>query len=116
MQLHTVSNMKSQLVSLKTVVLWRYMRGELNNSSENKAQTYDVTRIITLDDHGSTVWKVCWNVFGSVLYSCGDDGRIRMWKGTINGPWKCESNVSLQAEALEKAKSDASQSTEPVSS
>ncbi|CAF3863111.1 unnamed protein product [Rotaria sp. Silwood2] len=91
-------------------------KGELNNSSENKAQTYDVTRIITLDDHGSTVWKVCWNVFGSVLYSCGDDGRIRMWKGTINGPWKCESNVSLQAEALEKAKSDASQSTEPVSS
>ena len=25
----------------------------------------------------------CWNVFGSVLYSCGDDGRIRMWKGLI---------------------------------
>ncbi|CAF4884372.1 unnamed protein product, partial [Rotaria sp. Silwood1] len=89
--------------------------GELNNSSENKAQTYDVTRIITLDDHGSTVWKVCWNVFGSVLYSCGDDARIRMWKGTINGPWKCETNISLQAEALEKAKANASQSTEPVS-
>ncbi|UJR23009.1 hypothetical protein I4U23_026035 [Adineta vaga] len=83
-------------------------------NGENKAQTYDVTRIITLDDHGSTVWKVCWNVFGSVLYSCGDDGRIRMWKGTINGPWKCESNVSLQAEALEKIKADASQSTESV--
>ncbi|CAF0948108.1 unnamed protein product [Rotaria sp. Silwood1] len=90
-------------------------KGELNNSSENKAQTYDVTRIITLDDHGSTVWKVCWNVFGSVLYSCGDDARIRMWKGTINGPWKCETNISLQAEALEKAKANASQSTEPVS-
>ncbi len=34
--------------------------------------------------------------------------------GTINGPWKCESNISLQPEALEKAKADASQSTEPV--
>ncbi|CAF1155243.1 unnamed protein product [Adineta steineri] len=90
-------------------------KGELNNSSENKAQTYDVIRIITLDDHGSTVWKVCWNVFGSVLYSCGDDGRIRMWKGTINGPWKCESNISLQPEALEKAKAGASLSIEPVS-
>ncbi|CAF3587927.1 unnamed protein product [Rotaria socialis] len=90
-------------------------KGELNNNSENKAQVYDVTRIITLDDHGSTVWKVCWNVFGSALYSCGDDGRIRMWKGAINGPWKCESNISLQAEALERIRSDASQSTEPVS-
>ncbi|CAF4708994.1 unnamed protein product, partial [Rotaria magnacalcarata] len=30
-------------------------------------------------------------------------------------PWKCESNISLQAEALERIRSDASQSTEPVS-
>jgi hypothetical protein len=36
--------------------------------------------------------------------------------GTINGPWKCESNISLQSEALEKAKADASQPTEPVKS
>ncbi|CAF1151448.1 unnamed protein product [Adineta ricciae] len=93
----------------------RPAKEQLNNSSENKAQIYDVARINTLDDHGSTVWKVCWNVFGSVLYSCGDDGRVRMWKGTINGPWKCESNVNLQADALEKAKADASQSTESVS-
>ena len=34
--------------------------------------------------------------------------------GSINGPWKCESNVSLQPEALEKARAGASQSTEPV--
>lgn len=34
--------------------------------------------------------------------------------GSINGPWKCESNVSLQPEALEKARAGAGQSTEPV--
>ena len=60
----------------------------------------------------SQVWKVSWNVFGSVLYSCGDDGRIRMWKGTINGPWKCESSVSLQPEGLERAKAGVNQSNE----
>ncbi len=38
----------------------------------------------------------------------------RFCLGTINGPWKCESNVSLQPEALEKAKANASQSTEQV--
>jgi len=90
-------------------------RGEMNNSSDTKALAYDVICINTMDDHGSTVWKVCWNVFGSVLYSCGDDGRIRMWKGTINGPWLCANNISLQPEALEKAKTDTSQSTDSVS-
>jgi len=34
--------------------------------------------------------------------------------GTIDGPWKCESNVSLQPEALAKAKAGANQSIEPV--
>ena len=34
--------------------------------------------------------------------------------GSIHGPWKCESNVSLQPEALERAKAEANQSTEPV--
>ncbi len=38
-------------------------RVELNNSSENKAQIYDITRIITLDDHGSTVTIVFFLLF-----------------------------------------------------
>lgn len=40
--------------------------------------------------------------------------KIKNVLGTINGPWKCESNVSLQSEVLEKAKADANHSTEPV--
>ena len=75
------SNLQSKRYFFRLNVLFSFSRGDSNSISENKASVYDITRIITLDDHGSTVWKVSWNVFGSVLYSCGDDGRIRMWKG-----------------------------------
>ena len=40
--------------------------------------------------------------------------QMKEFLGTVNGPWKCESNVSLQPEALEKAKADASQSSDGV--
>ena len=29
----------------------------------------------------SQVWKVEWNVTGTVLSSSGDDGKVRLWKG-----------------------------------
>lgn len=30
-------------------------RNETNNNSENKAQTYEIHRIVTLEEHGATV-------------------------------------------------------------
>ena len=32
------------------------------------------------NDHGSTVWRVCWNVTGTILATAGDDGQVRLWK------------------------------------
>lgn len=32
------------------------------------------------DDHACTVWRVCWNVTGTILASSGDDGCVRLWK------------------------------------
>ena len=27
------------------------------------------------------VWRLSWNVFGTVLASSGDDGKVKLWKG-----------------------------------
>lgn len=31
-------------------------------------------------DHSCTVWRVSWNLTGTILSSSGDDGCVRMWK------------------------------------
>lgn len=32
---------------------------------------------------GEQVWRVSWNVTGTVLSSSGDDGCVRLWKGIL---------------------------------
>lgn len=36
------------------------------------------------DDHGCTVWRVCWNITGTILASSGDDGCVRMFKSKLH--------------------------------
>jgi len=44
-----------------------------------------VEPIATFQDHEAEVWKVEWNVTGTVLSSSGDDGKVRLWKGSSAG-------------------------------
>mmetsp|Transcript_23094 Transcript_23094/g.41686 ORF Transcript_23094/g.41686 Transcript_23094/m.41686 type:complete len:386 (-) Transcript_23094:962-2119(-) len=46
-----------------------------------------------LDTRGSQVWRVEWNVTGTVLASSGDGGRVRLWKCDFSNKWKCVSEV-----------------------
>ncbi|EFC36536.1 nucleoporin SEH1 [Naegleria gruberi] len=44
--------------------------------------------------HNSEVWKVEWNLSGTVLASSGDDGSVRLWKYNFEEKkWKCESVI-----------------------
>ncbi|GAO47372.1 WD40 repeat-like protein [Saitoella complicata NRRL Y-17804] len=52
--------------------------------------------IADLDDHGAEVWRVSWNATGTVLSSAGDDGRIRLWKASFTGEWKCMSVIKAE--------------------
>ena len=45
---------------------------------------------------GTDVMKVEWNITGTVLSSCGDDGRIRIWKEDHLGKWR--QHFALSAE------------------
>ncbi len=38
----------------------------------------------SLDGHTAPVWRVEWNVAGSVLSSSGDDGRVMLWKQDLS--------------------------------
>ncbi|XP_026320870.1 nucleoporin SEH1 [Hyposmocoma kahamanoa] len=41
------------------------------------------------EEHYSTVWRVSWNVTGTLLASSGDDCCVRLWKMQYLNQWKC---------------------------
>ncbi|KAK6183820.1 hypothetical protein SNE40_006415 [Patella caerulea] len=50
---------------------------------------FEMHRVAEFSDHESQVWRLSWNVLGTVLSSSGDDGRVRLWKANYAGKWKC---------------------------
>ncbi len=42
---------------------------------------FDIRVVANFEDHGSQVWRVSWNITGTILASSGDDGTVRLWKG-----------------------------------
>jgi WD40 repeat protein len=52
-----------------------------DNSAQSGLTRFDISTVAQFEEHNSTVWRVCWNIIGTVLASSGDDGFVRMWKG-----------------------------------
>lgn len=50
---------------------------------------WDITLAAKFSDHNCPVWRVCWNVTGTMLASSGDDGCVRIWKMNYMKQWKC---------------------------
>ena len=49
--------------------------------------SYAPTLVAKLAHHSAEVWRVSWNVSGTILASTGDDGVSRLWKSDFNGTW-----------------------------
>ncbi|XP_031569466.1 nucleoporin SEH1-like [Actinia tenebrosa] len=49
----------------------------------------DISLVAQFSDHESQVWRVEWNVTGTILASSGDDGCVRLWKANYLDNWKC---------------------------
>lgn len=44
--------------------------------------------VMAATDHHAEVWRVEWNITGTILASSGDDGNVRFWKAGLTGEWK----------------------------
>lgn len=60
-------------------------------TSTGNTNKFDIRLMGMFDQHESQVWRVSWNVMGTILVSSGADGCVRMWKANYLGNWKCES-------------------------
>lgn len=49
----------------------------------------DISLAAQFNDHDSQVWRVEWNITGTILASSGDDGCVRLWKANYLNNWKC---------------------------
>jgi nucleoporin SEH1 len=53
------------------------------------------------DDHKGEVWRVSWNLTGTILASAGDDGKVRFWKSSYTTEFQCMAVVSAEQRAEE---------------
>merc|ERR1712113_878395 len=60
---------------------------------------YYIKQAGQFDDHGSSVWRVCWNITGTILASSGDDGCVKLWKANYLDAWKCVSTLRGDGQA-----------------
>jgi len=56
------------------------LQKELKELMKNPVDGFKVELVAELPDHDTEVWKVKWNVTGTILSSAGDDGKVRLWK------------------------------------
>uniref|UniRef100_A0A0K8TT61 Putative nuclear pore complex component sc seh1 n=1 Tax=Tabanus bromius TaxID=304241 RepID=A0A0K8TT61_TABBR len=49
----------------------------------------EVQTAAQFNDHHCTVWRVCWNITGTMLATTGNDGYVRIWKMNYLKNWKC---------------------------
>nr|CAD7393288.1 unnamed protein product [Timema cristinae] len=52
-----------------------------SSNAQSGLMKLDIQMTAQFDDHYSIVWRVCWNITGTILASSGDDGCVRLWKG-----------------------------------
>lgn len=58
------------------------------NSTPTQTPRFDIKTVAQFDDHLSQVWRVSWNITGTILASSGDDGTVRLWKSNYLDNWK----------------------------
>jgi WD40 repeat protein len=59
-----------------------------NTTTVSTTPRYDIRQVAQFECHGPQVWRVSWNITGTILASSGDDGSVRLWKPNYLDSWK----------------------------
>lgn len=76
----TTKDVKILSIALKRVEPMALQMEQLGQQNSDK-NPYEIRVVASFEDHGSQVWRVSWNITGTILASSGDDGTVRLWKG-----------------------------------
>jgi nucleoporin SEH1 len=60
----------------------------------NQNKMYHIELIAAFDDHKAEVWRVEWNITGTILSSSGDDGKLRLWTAGFDGKWRQMASIT----------------------
>ncbi|OWB82123.1 hypothetical protein B5S33_g745 [[Candida] boidinii] len=72
------------------------------NSQDESLPNLTIQSISTYEDHKidgkpQEIWKVSWNLTGTILSSAGQDGKIRLWKSAYNENFQCMSVINAES-------------------
>jgi WD40 repeat protein len=82
----------------------QYVRIYKLKLTQTKNGKYETELVAKLGHHKSEVWRVSWNITGTMLASTGDDGVARLWKSDFKGqfhPTLVASGTSSNVEVTE---------------
>lgn len=65
-----------------------------NAKQRNSQRHMQIELVAAFNDHHAEVWRVEWNITGTILSSSGDDGKLRLWKAGSDGVWRQMAAIS----------------------
>ena len=75
---------------------------ETGKDSGAGGSRFDIKQAGQFEEHGSSVWRVCWNITGTILASSGDDGCVKLWKANYLDNWACVSTLRADGQVRER--------------
>ncbi|XP_066594573.1 nucleoporin SEH1-A [Prorops nasuta] len=75
------------------------------DNAQSGLSRFKISQAAQFDDHMCTVWRVCWNIMGTILASSGDDGCVRLWKDNYINEWKCVAVLKGDGSSAQSAES-----------